>query len=312
MDNRRQFAPRNLSRCSEKSTISYSRTAPTWVVNSSVSSRSKLLRPMVGRTETVSHQCARTACCLAMATSLCIASEPLKCGHIMCNKNYCNCIFKESGRHTLWHSKSACGQNVAIKVNLVDRHVPGHLNVLADTEIRMVNESGNSKQGLQALGKSPCGSVCPQTKHKADSLYVSHSRQDSLEGRLSDPKLEESICLRISSNKSNQALTKQSDVRSARSDSHSPLVAKLALSEWWVDFPWPLPISRSLLKQTFSHQFHTRPVAQFSLNNVHKKGLKHRHFISYSSRNPKSSRMEIISGFTQQKGNFQEYMKTNG
>ena len=31
----------------------------------------------------------------------------------------------------------------------------------------------------------------------------------------------------------------------------------LALSV--VDFPWPLPISRSLLKQTFSHQFHTPP-----------------------------------------------------
>ena len=68
-----------------------------------------------------------------------------------------------------------------------------------NTEIRMVNESGNSKQGIQALGKSPCRSVCPQTKRKAASLYVSHSRQDSLEGRLPDPKLEVSICLGISS-----------------------------------------------------------------------------------------------------------------
>ena len=48
----------------------------------------------------------------------------------------------------------------------------------------------------------------------------------------------------------------------------------LALS---VDCPWPLPISRSLLKQTVPS-------------------------VSYSSRNPKSSRMEIISGFTQEKG----------
>ena len=44
----------------------------------------------------------------------------------------------------------------------------------------------------------------------------------------------------------------------------------ILIAPWWpnqewfpdilvVDFPWPLPISRSLIKQTFSHQFHARP-----------------------------------------------------
>ena len=108
-----------------------------------------------------------------------------------------------------------------------------------------------------------------------------HSRLDSLEGRLPNPKLEESICLRISSNKSNQALPKQSDVRSARIDPHSPLVVIQRMVSGSTRYVSRLPLATANIKKS-------------SKTNILPS-------VSYSSRNPRSSCMEIISGFTQEK-----------
>ena len=291
VDNTRQFAPRNLSRCSEDQPLPIHRQLQHGL--GCPCCQSNRLRPMVGGTETVAHQCTGTACCLARSTSFCITSEPLKCGHNV-RQHGCNCICKESGWHTLRDYVHSDIPNLPVGRTSQDKYggqtcarsfecsSRQSVEKEPNTEIRMVNESDNSRPGIQALGKSPCRSVCPQTKHKAASLYVSHSRQDSLEGRLPDPKLEESICLRISSNKSNQALPKQSDVRSARIDSHSPLVAKPRMVSGSTRSVSRLPLATANIKKS-------------SKTNILPS-------VSYSPRNPKSSRMEIISGFTQEKG----------
>ena len=238
---------------------------------------------------------------------------------IMCDNMAAIAYVKNQGGT---HSETMCTLTSQIclwaelhKINMVARHVPGHLNVLADSLSRKnqilksewsMNQTivdkvfrhwGSPHVDLFALKQNTklpvfMSPIPDKTTWKVDCLIQNWR---NLYAYAYPPTNLIRPCL-------NKVMLDQPEL--------------ILIAPWWpnqewfpdllalsVDFPWPLPISRSLLKQTFSHQFHTRPeILNLHAWKLSPDLLKRRVFLGKC---PKGSL------FLQ--GNLlQEYMKTNG
>jgi hypothetical protein len=92
-----------------------------------------------------------------------------------------------------------------LQIQLAVRHIPGHLNVLADT---LVTLSSTSEHGMgvtttnfqchqSSLGSSSSGSVCCVSEPQAGHFRFSSSRSSSIRCRRNVNLLERNACLRI-------------------------------------------------------------------------------------------------------------------
>ena len=73
----------------------------------------------------------------------------------------------------------------------------------------MEHEPDHSGQGLSSLGKTTCESLCPREECEVGNMHVSNSGANVLESAQSSPVLEESIRLRVSSDKPYKGMSKQ-------------------------------------------------------------------------------------------------------
>ena len=136
VDNSRQLAPRNLSRCSEDQPFPIHLHRQLQHGLGCPCCQSNRLRPMVGGTETFSHQCPGT---LAVLLGLQAFVSHLSHSNvaIMCDNMTAIAYVKIQGGT---HSETMCTLTSQIclwaerhKINMVARHVPSHLNVLSDS-----------------------------------------------------------------------------------------------------------------------------------------------------------------------------------
>ena len=119
-------------------------------------------------------------------------------------------------------------------MTLIPRHLPGHLNVLADhlsrrDQILKTEWSLNPAVARRVLGQSTCGSVCTQVQHQTSNLHVSDSRTGGLESRQSSPIMGRSVRLRVPTNGSDQTDSEQVNLAQSGADPHSPPLAETGM-----------------------------------------------------------------------------------
>ena len=92
------------------------------------------LREVVRGHERAAHQCAETECDLAWSPSLRGYSPRLQCCHYV-RQCLCHCLSEKSGKHSqqlYCMAIDTCEWAEKRSMTLIPRHLPGHLNVLAD------------------------------------------------------------------------------------------------------------------------------------------------------------------------------------
>jgi len=137
-------------------------------------------------------------------------------------------------------------------MTLVPRHLPGHLNVIADQLNRkdqILKSEWSLNQSIadrifRFLGQATRGPIRPESEQDIGSLYVSHTGDRVLESRQPNPLLEGTVLVHVPSH-SDQSMPEQVTFR-------QPTLILIALlwhkQEWFtdllglvIDFPIALP-----------------------------------------------------------------------
>ena len=118
-------------------------------------------------------------------------------------------------------------------MTLIPRHLPGHLNVLADHlsrrgQILKTEWSLNQTVADRIFvpGADPSGSVRPRKKHEIGNVRLPHSGGDVMESGQSRPELGRPVRLCIPSDKPDKGLSKQGQNRKRRDRPDSARLAQ--------------------------------------------------------------------------------------
>ena len=116
-------------------------------------------------------------------------------------------------------------------MTLIPRHLPGHLNVLADHlsrrgQDRMEPKPDHSRQDISCLAQTICGSVRPREKHEIGNVRLPHSGGDVMEIGQSCPELGRPVRLCVPSDKPDKGLSKQGQNRKRRDRPDSARLAQ--------------------------------------------------------------------------------------
>ena len=117
-------------------------------------------------------------------------------------------------------------------MTLIPRHLPGHLNVLADhlsrrnPQDRMEHKPDRSRQDFSCLGQTVLGSVRPREKHEIGNVRLPHSGGDVMESGQSRPELGRPVRLCVPSDKPDKGLSKQGQNRTRRDHPDSARLAQ--------------------------------------------------------------------------------------
>ena len=236
------------------------------------------------------HQCPGASSHMAWPKSFQPESGECEgCSHV--RQHVSGCLPEKSGGHQIARNERFSHRHMWAEkrgMTLIPRHLPGHLNVLADhlfrrnPQDRMEPKPDRSRQDFSCLGQTVRGSVRPREKHEIGKVRLPHSGGDVMESGQSRPELGRPVRLCVPSDKPDKGLSKQGQNRKRRDHPDSARLAQSGV------VPGPIRSHDRLSNNSPT----SAETAQADLLTP----------LSSASMESQPSRLEVIKGFHKERG----------